>query len=596
MENHLCNPAPPPDQNPDGKTWNPIFSKINRKKFDSGFHKCRQDSKVKLDLLDTFLQDTDNAVPSREVEQARNFFQNGPQGEIAQRFQRAWVECRRKSIGGGRTLPEWLNSDQLSRFLEDREDWTDVQFVLALARTASWNEVLALRAVVRQRIARTTSIQVHIAPTGYLTFRLVLSLPHLVLRRRSSSPVAEADARGHAQYLTTDLSFLNMEATTGGGPARYSIRKAHDTVLICGCDNTYWTGYALSDYRPTNVHCGQTEDSGISPEGAEEEEEGDNDDEEEMPDEDFFASEGSNQVLDADNTEWDPRTYFLRVMAIRVGKIRDEYEYFIETLKKGIEDWMANRIYTKSPHTQHHEASNKRLLADTLQIKQVLLELRAYLKLTVRVWKRFSAADGDKCYFADVTRVGRLVLRQIEEIFADLSFREENLDLLERLCEEAERALIFRMNEQTLELNLQINRLSKRTTTIASESQKAAEETSRTTLYNVQLLLTTTPFVIALTYFCSEQNLFSINRTPTTFWICFFVLLFALPLITLIVEQCNQLKKILYEKCIRSTYQKLLQIMGREIPQQDTVDVADLDFDTEQDSASKTRRRPHKCC
>ena len=123
MENHSSKTAPKPDQDPDGKRWSSVFSNCNRRNGDRNFHRCRQDSKVELDLLDTFLQDTDNAVPSREVEQARKFFQNGPQGEIARLFQRAWVECRRKSVDGGRTLPEWLDPDQLSRSLEDREDW-----------------------------------------------------------------------------------------------------------------------------------------------------------------------------------------------------------------------------------------------------------------------------------------------------------------------------------------------------------------------------------------------------------------------------------------------------------------------------------------
>lgn len=120
MENHLRDPAPKPDQDPEGKSWSPVFSRKNRKRWDRNFHACRQEAKVERDLLDTFLQDTDHAVPSHAVEQARRFFNNGPQGEIARRYHRAWVECRRKLADGRRSPPDWLDPDQLSTFLENR--------------------------------------------------------------------------------------------------------------------------------------------------------------------------------------------------------------------------------------------------------------------------------------------------------------------------------------------------------------------------------------------------------------------------------------------------------------------------------------------
>ncbi|KAF1845931.1 uncharacterized protein K460DRAFT_430894 [Cucurbitaria berberidis CBS 394.84] len=556
MANHSCNSAPKLDQDPKGREWNSVFSNINRRKYDRIFQACLQEDNVERNLLDAFFQITESALPSREVEEAKKFVRNASKGEAARILTRAWVESRRKSTDVNRRLPEWLDPDQLSSFLKERSDKPihesdairrliyipelTLDYILTLAKTASWNEVLALRAVLRRHIARQASIQVHIPLTGFLTFHLELSLPHLILRECGSSPNVEGNKKGRVQQLTTNLSFLNMESNTGEKPARFSIRKAHDTILLFGCDNLEWTGYRFSDHRPEE-----------------------DDDEEEMPDKDIFASCGSDEVLDAYNTIWDPRVYFLHVVAIRIGAVLHEFKYLVQKLETGFNGWMTERIYTNLPHGQDQGASNKRLHEDTLQIKQVLHELRVHWSAAVHAWKKFSDINGDILHFADVKDGNaRHALKRIKKFFADLLFLEQDLNSLDRLYEDSTKALshqTYDLSHQTHDISLQINKLSKRTTAIALVSQKAAEETSRTTRVNVQIILTTTPFAIALQYFCSEQNLFAINRTPKTFLICLFVLSLTLPLITFVVEQLNQFGKLLYQKLIQSAGRNTLR-------------------------------------
>jgi hypothetical protein len=44
----------------------------------------------------------------------------------------------------------------------------DLDFAYALAKTSSWNEVLALRPAIRRHMMRETAINVHV-PVGYMT-------------------------------------------------------------------------------------------------------------------------------------------------------------------------------------------------------------------------------------------------------------------------------------------------------------------------------------------------------------------------------------------------------------------------------------------
>lgn len=104
--------------------------------------------------------------------------------------------------------------------------------------------------------------------------------------------------------------------------------------------------------------------------------------------------------------------------------------------------------------------------------------------------------------------------------------------------------------------NLEIDKRSRRATSIALISQKAAEETSRTTRANVQLLMLTTPCAISLQYFCGESNFLSIERTAKSFLICFAVLLVLFYFASIGIDLLNSAKDALIRK--------ILEKMGRK--------------------------------
>jgi hypothetical protein len=128
-------------------------------------------------------------------------------------------------------------------------------------------------------------------------------------------------------------------------------------------------------------------------------------------------------------------------------------------------------------------------------IKQVLHNLRVHLFCAVAEWRRFSGPDGDTSFFSDITdRNAKRALHRIGEYFSRIEFHMQKLELLDKLTEEAAKCLTHRLevetnqfNRQILSLNHENCRLSRRTTWIALQNQRAAEETSRTTRANVQV-------------------------------------------------------------------------------------------------------------
>jgi hypothetical protein len=166
---------------------------------------------------------------------------------------------------------------------------------------------------------------------------LELSLPYLILEERDQSQSSSAEVGCGIERLETDLSFLKIDADQGDGPTHFSIWKAHETVLVFGCDAFEWTGYAFSARCPS-----MNEGQELNPENEDEDNNGS------MPDEDLFATGDTNyddqHVLDANSPIWDPRVYFLCVLAIRVKIIGQRYDSLIRTLELGVDEWVSSLI------------------------------------------------------------------------------------------------------------------------------------------------------------------------------------------------------------------------------------------------------------
>jgi hypothetical protein len=212
-----------------------------------------------------------------------------------------------------------------------------------VAREPRIEVIIPVRDLVQALRAQAFDVVVQV--DGYLMFNLLFNVSYLKLRETPSKQSQLQPPRTKIQQFETDLSFLNIDCKDGKGPALFAIRTAHTTISIFGCDHFEWTGYAFSDHNPNDteywdIDC-ETEDNERT--GNDDVEDDGSEYEEvvcDMLNDDRFASDGLILHPDANPTIWDPRRYFLRVVAIRVEIILQEYVYMVETLESGIEHWV----------------------------------------------------------------------------------------------------------------------------------------------------------------------------------------------------------------------------------------------------------------
>lgn len=169
------------------------------------------------------------------------------------------------------------------------------------------------------------------------------------MEEQGCSKAPQIENGSAAELLKTNLSFLNIGSQKDGYAARFSIWKVHETVLISGCDSSEWTGYAFSSFKSSAENMKEEDEYDSN---------GDEDFNDEMPNEDLFATGGTDyddhQVLDASTPIWDPRVYFLTVFAIRMQIIYERYEFLISTFISGVENWVsASRQVYNSESLNH---------------------------------------------------------------------------------------------------------------------------------------------------------------------------------------------------------------------------------------------------
>ncbi|KAI1556727.1 hypothetical protein PtrSN002B_001891 [Pyrenophora tritici-repentis] len=508
MEDKSKHNLPQPTRRTSFIEWNPEYATRNSIPHvgDPLFSVWLEEQNGDRDVRDVFFEYTEGPVPSREA------------------------------------IEPVDNSDFVRRLIYSQNPTPD--FLIALIMTISCSGKEALREAICHHMAREYAIKVEVPPGRFQTFRLMLSLPYLMLREKPIQSSQSLDLESQEKLTAYDLSFLVDPAATKN-PTRFVIKEAHETVAIFGRKDHNWTGYAFS--APHMDMESETDN-------------GDDDEcDEEMPNVDLFVSGRSDEVIDPNITIYDPRTYFLRTFEIRIKVIQKEYGWLVKELQNLTTCWMKSKVYTFGVsallHDQDQRTSLKQTLEDLVNLKGVLQDVRSHLADTLLAWRDFSKDDGHISVFSDMTAEdANKALEGIKHSFAQLGLLEQKLGQLHRQCIDSADVLTLRMESENYllgrhmhELNFRTTELAGKTTQIALRSQQIAEETNRTTRTNVQLLMITTPFAFALQYFCGDSNFFSIERTPKAFVISLVVLFLALPIVNVSVDALHQGRKALLQ-------------------------------------------------
>ena len=200
----------------------------------------------------------------------------------------------------------------------------DTNTIRTLAETALWHQQDCLRDAFWKHISFETSIKMVEAFGGFKTPHIEFHLPYLALRTVSSA--SATDRSNDASMMEwEDVTFLNHEKPID----RDLIYQAQISIVVCVWDQFRWTGYRFFNPPPNNPD----DSSGDESDNAKEDESDGEDDF--IPRVDIFAPDDIEDVM-SDDPIWDPRTYFLRIAAVWISCLLNEYTNVIRTLEERI--------------------------------------------------------------------------------------------------------------------------------------------------------------------------------------------------------------------------------------------------------------------
>ncbi|KAH6612474.1 hypothetical protein C7974DRAFT_418420 [Boeremia exigua] len=255
---------------------------------------------------------------------------------------------------------------------------------------------------------------------------------------------------------------------------------------------------------------------------------------------------GCQSILIAVSPIMDPRLYFLRAVQHRFGVVVQSHEYLVRKLEEAVEIWVREHDYLRPGCRSVDDHQLEQSLRCIGEMTKLFRRLHQRFSRAIAVWNRFSGQRGDIQYFDDLQDGNaRYALLGIEQSVEMLTELVAALDDMLKICTESAEGF-------DRQLKHSMSRVKTDATTYVAESaaksEKFAEEMSRFTRLNVQLLMVTTAVVIALQYFCSERALFKFERSPRMFWVSICVLVPSLLLLTYILHAVDQVRKFLTDK------------------------------------------------
>jgi hypothetical protein len=208
-----------------------------------------------------------------------------------------------------------------------------------------------------------------------------------------------------------DLSFLDVPTSRPREATGDIIEKVCFSLVICGTDDRHYVGYSFVDR--------DFEDPDEKLDGSLFDYQG--------PHEDPIASDCGEGVINANHPIWDPRTYFLSVVDLRMTKTLKEWRGLARRIIRKIDhyvgllrDFVSERCYRKSgnanklqerchsstlwsPGRNSNVQNTKEMFDWNKKVMDLLEELLHILSESITSWDVFCSNSGDIGYFSNVT-------------------------------------------------------------------------------------------------------------------------------------------------------------------------------------------------
>jgi hypothetical protein len=326
------------------KTWCTEFS-IPRKVNEETLAELKQ--KVKADLRDlpNLFMLSGNKDSPLEVEVLEDFCRGTSLEDVragigsAAHQRVVWIDERDgfrnlNGSGAAREHENPLTATGLFRALEkprfDDEDLPDAArrliyimdgdpaCIQALAATVSYDQARVLRSAIYQYLKFQAQIAVKIPSTGFLTFQLDLHLPCFILSKSTPPEEFGGNVNLKPRRNWTDLSFLELEKfdLRPKEPTEvWGVQEAQFSFVVTGSDCSKWLGCAFVDAEIDGILAESFED-------------------------DLTHDQIAAGEIQASFPIWTPREYWIRVFEIRIGYVRNQWDYLIHKLEIGINQYV----------------------------------------------------------------------------------------------------------------------------------------------------------------------------------------------------------------------------------------------------------------
>ncbi|KAJ4301024.1 hypothetical protein N0V90_003113 [Kalmusia sp. IMI 367209] len=293
------------------------------------------------------------------------------------------------------------------------------------------------------------------------------------------------------------------------------LKESHTAIVVVGPGHFKWAAYAFTDRDEFDSNEDDNTEDEHDNDGINDEDEDDGRDDD-SPEENFdmIASDG-NLKLDANTPTGDPRIYFLRVAEGQVKTIAREWKYLVHKKAK-------QRLLSRD---RKDSQPLREALQWTVNAIELLNDLRERLSASVQAGKNFSAADGDKQYFADIKdKKGTTALNGIREQFLMLIELNRKLSFLDKDCKKAAKIITLEMSQESNQVNHDNFQLSKEAQEFYHKSHVISVDTNRVSKannFNAALMLSitnvSTPVVMVMAFFSIEAPIFGLQKNGVTF-------------------------------------------------------------------------------
>jgi hypothetical protein len=322
--------------------------------------------------------------------------------------------------------PKYLDADRRLIYIAD----PDADDLAALVRTATAHQQQSLRDVMCKYLSLDTSIKATISE-GYSSFHLEFHIPYFALRRsRLDHTFAQRKRRTHRGWM--NVGFLNTRDIGTEEDGIWGIHQAQISVTLCGTDNSRWIAYCFEDrHFDEDAELGPDEHTDI-----------------------HQSDQIANGEFGAEDTIWDSREYFLRVLFVRMHQVHKEWGELLRAIESGIKEHSWGRFFFSS----NRDGTPSNMVPSTAlnwieSIAQLLDKILDDIGKTNDAWIHFTSVTGDLAYFSDTHANPNMVrtFNKLTDIFSELLVLEKRLRRIADQCEKRAQTVNLRLTSDSMQ-------------------------------------------------------------------------------------------------------------------------------------------------